>query len=224
LGDAHVLVGKAALWFARSPYSHGLRVAVHWNDAVMTSELGDHVVLSPSIIECSGRWTTCSGGFAVIDLALLMLGEFTEPSLVLRVMEGLCLDRLREPGARQRAAADKSLGVLVPKLAEAVALMEANIEETLQTEEIARLIGISRRQLERLFKQHLGLVPSRYYLDIRLRMARKLIRETSQSLLQVALMCGFSTGSHFSTTYTSVFGVTPREERQQFLSSALSKR
>lgn len=216
-GAANVFIGPAAVWFAGTPQARGQRVAMHWEDTASREQMADEVVPSPSIIEVSGRWTTCAGGFAAVDLGLLMLHELAGSNVALQVMDALCLDRLREPGSRQRTAAAGVLGALVPKLAEAISLMEANVEEPLQADEIARLVGVSRRQLERLFKQHLSTVPSRYYLDIRLQRARKLLRETRHSLLQVGLMCGFSSGSHFSTTYSSIFGITPREERQRVL-------
>jgi len=218
-GHAVVFIGAAARWFAGQPQARGQRVAMHWEDAATGEQLADDVVPSPSIVEVSGRWTTCSGGLAVIDLALLMVQELAGSGIALQVMDALCIDRLREPGSRQRSAAAGVLAAMVPPLAEAVALMEANVEEPLPADELARLVGLSRRQLERLFKQHLGAVPSRYYLDIRLQRARKLLRETRHSLLQVALMCGFSSGSHFSTTYSSVFGIAPREERQRMMLS-----
>src|SRR5437868_8044673 len=128
------LVGPAAMWFATSAAARGLRVAIHWEDAASREHLADDVVPSPSIIEVSGRWTTCAGGFAVADLGLLMLSELVGSGVALQVMDALCMDRLREPGSRQRTAAAGVLGALVPKLAEAIALMEANVEEPLQTD------------------------------------------------------------------------------------------
>jgi AraC-like DNA-binding protein len=219
LGEVAIFIGPAARWFAGTPHARGQRVAMHWEDAAACEDLADDVVPSPSIIEVSGRWTSCAGGLAVVDLGLMLVQEFAGSPVALRVMDALCIDRLREPGARQRTAAAGVLGVQVPVLAEAIALMEANVEEPLTADDLARLIGVSRRHLERLFKQHLGTVPSRYYLDIRLQRARKLLRETAHSLLQVALMCGFSSGSHFSTTYSSIYGIAPREERQRVLRS-----
>ena len=97
--------------------------------------------------------------------------------------------------------------------------MEANFEEPLPTEDIARLVGVSRRQLERLFKQHLDSLPSRYYLEMRLARARQLLRETSQSILQIGLSCGFSSGPHFSSAYRGHFGITPRDERTRRLAN-----
>lgn len=215
--DAAVFIGPAATWFAGTAHARGRRVAMHWEDAGVSECAPDAVVPSPAIIEVSGRWTTCAGGFAVVDLALLILQELTGGNVALQVMDAMCLDRLRAPDARQRSATSGVLSSLSPKLAEAVALMEANVEDWLQTDEVARRVGVSRRQLERLFKQHLNTLPARHYLDIRLQRARKLLRETSHSLVQVGLMCGFASASHFSTTYGSVFGITPREERQRLL-------
>ncbi len=99
------------------------------------------------------------------------------------------------------------------KVTEAVALMEANLQEPLPTDEIARLVGVSRRQLERLFKQHLDDMPSRYYVELRLVRARRLLRHSGQSILQIALACGFASASHFSNAYRARFGHTPRDER-----------
>eukprot|EP01032_Pedospumella_encystans_P001702 gene1702-1984_t len=72
------------------------------------------------------------------------------------VKEALCIDRVRSHEERQRVALQARFGALQPKLSEAVTLMEANIEEPLSTDDIANLVGLSRRQLERLFKQYLG--------------------------------------------------------------------
>jgi transcriptional regulator GlxA family with amidase domain len=93
--------------------------------------------------------------------------------------------------------------------------MEANLQEPLPTHEIARLVGVSRRQLERLFKQHLDDMPSRHYAELRLARARRLLQHSGQSILQIALACGFASGSHFSNAYRARFGHTPRDERRQ---------
>jgi transcriptional regulator GlxA family with amidase domain len=95
--------------------------------------------------------------------------------------------------------------------------MEANIEDPLTTDEIAGLVGVSRRQLERLFRQYLGAMPSRYYLGLRLAKARTQLQRTSKSVVQISLACGFSSAAHFSNAYRERFKVTPREERRNWL-------
>jgi transcriptional regulator GlxA family with amidase domain len=105
------------------------------------------------------------------------------------------------------------LGVHNPKLISAIEMMESNIEEPLNQELLARYIGLSRRQLERLFRKHLGRTPAQYYLELRLERARHLLFQTSMPIMSVAFACGFVSASHFSTCYRQKYGRTPRAER-----------
>jgi transcriptional regulator GlxA family with amidase domain len=175
------------------------------------------VHLTSNLFELDGNRLSCCGGAASIDFALSLVEALYGAELQADIMEALYVEQVRG-AARQLAAPADRFGVLQPKLAEALQLMEANIEEPLATDDIANLVGISRRQLERQFKQFLGNVPSRYYLELRLQRARQLLLDSHHSIVQVGLMCGFSSGSHFSTAYGALFGITPRDERQRKLS------
>jgi transcriptional regulator GlxA family with amidase domain len=106
------------------------------------------------------------------------------------------------------------VGLFHENLIEAAALMEANLEEPLSLDEIAHLVGVSRRQIERLFKRYVGEVPTKYYLDMRLRRARGLLLQTSMSIMEVAVACGFQSPPHFSKCYRDLFGHTPSAERR----------
>ncbi|MFQ5760184.1 MAG: helix-turn-helix domain-containing protein, partial [Acidiferrobacterales bacterium] len=94
-----------------------------------------------------------------------------------------------------------------------IALMEANLEQPLLHHELAPAVGLSKRQMERLFSRYLDTTPSRYYMDLRLKMGRRLLEQTSLPILEVALACGFSSPGHFSHRYRALFGVSPRQER-----------
>ena len=102
--------------------------------------------------------------------------------------------------------------------------MENTIEEPLSQIEISKYAKLSNRQLERLFKKYLNSTPTKYYLNLRLAKARDLIRQTSMSILSIALACGFVSSSHFSKCYKEYFNKSPREERlvNQYLISAKS--
>jgi transcriptional regulator GlxA family with amidase domain len=91
--------------------------------------------------------------------------------------------------------------------------MEANIEEPLSMDEISNLVGVSRRQMERLFQRYLGQVPTKYYLELRLQRARELLSQTSLTVTEIAVICGFLSPPHFSKCYRSVFGLSPSAER-----------
>src|SRR4051794_30011541 len=211
-------VGAGVLWLAETGAFAGVRIALPWSLYPDADAIAEQSMLSPHLYEVDGARLSCCGGGASIDFALTLVDSLFGATVQAQVKEVLCVDRVRGQEERQRVALQARFGVLQPKLTEAVTLMEANIEEPLSTDEIAQLAGISRRQLERLFKQYLGSLPSRYYLELRLQRARQLLRDTNHSIVQVGLMCGFSSGSHFSTAFGALFGNTPREERQRKLS------
>ncbi|MET3131006.1 transcriptional regulator GlxA family with amidase domain [Oxalobacteraceae bacterium GrIS 1.11] len=213
-------LGAGVLWLAGAGVMDGVRIALPWALYADAEAKAERAILTPHLFEIDGPHLTCCGGAASIDFALTLVETLFGADIQAHIKEALCIDRVRGKEERQRVALQARFGVLQPKLSEAVTLMEANIEEPLSTDDIANLVGLSRRQLERLFKQYLGSLPSRYYLELRLQRARQLLQGTHNSIVQVGLMCGFSSGSHFSTAFGALFGHTPREERQRKLMPA----
>jgi transcriptional regulator GlxA family with amidase domain len=212
-------VGAGVLWLASAGLMAGVRIALPWALYADTEEIAERAILTPHLFELDGRHLSCCGGAASIDFSLTLVEHLFGANVQAAIKESLCVERVRGHEERQRVALQARFGALQPRLSEAVTLMETNIEEPLSTDDIANLVGLSRRQLERLFKQYLGSLPSRYYLELRLQRARQLLLETNHSIVQVGLMCGFSSGSHFSTAFGALFGNTPREERQRKLAS-----
>lgn len=208
-------IGTGAYLLARAGLLRGCRATIHWPYASLFAEDFPDTVVSSNLFEIDGTRLTCAGGGASVDMLLHWIGTLHGDDVVTELMDHFGLERLRKPTEHQRVPLSARIGGGQPKLTEAVSLMEANYEEPLPTEEIARLVGISRRQLERLFKQYLNSLPSRYYLELRLNRARHLLQQTSQSILQIGLTCGFSSGPHFSSAYRNHFSITPREQRSQ---------
>lgn len=98
-------------------------------------------------------------------------------------------------------------------LLQAVEIIEANTERPYPQDELARRVGLSSRQVERLFRRYLDTTPRQYALAHRLRRARSLLRSTSLGVLDVAMTVGFATASHFTKSYRDHFGVTPTRDR-----------
>ena len=193
----------------------GYRSAVHWRWQDDFTERFPKVIVSSHLFEWDRDRLSACGGLAVLDLLLAMLGRDHGAELAGAVSEELVVERIREGSERQRVPLQNRIGASHPKLTQAVMLMEANIEEPLTTDEIAQHVCVSRRQLERIFKQYLNRVPSQYYLELRLNKARQMLMQTSKSIIQIGLSCGFSSGPHFSSAYRNFFGTTPREDRNQ---------
>ncbi len=208
-------IGTGAAVLAQASLLNGHRATLHWALGPQLAEAHAQVVVSSNVYEIDRGRLSCTGSTASLDLFIAWLGQRHGERVAQTLAAHFGLERLRAADERQRTPVAARLGMASAKLAEAVALMEANLGEPLPTEDIAQLVGVSRRQLERLFKQHLDELPSRYYAELRLSRARRLLQQTSQSILQIGLSCGFSSGSHFSNAYRARWGRTPREERSQ---------
>ncbi len=104
-------------------------------------------------------------------------------------------------------------GIDSPKLIKIITLMEAAVEDPLDIGEMADRVGISARQVERLFREQVGASPKAFYLNLRLTRARTLLRQTINPILAVAVECGFGSTSHFCHAYKRLFGIAPTHER-----------
>ena len=205
--------GAACL--AEAGLLRGHRAAIHWPHVAALAERHVDIVVSHHCYEIDRGRLSAAGHLASQDLLIAWFGLRHGDRVAQELVGALGLERLRASDERQRVPTSARLGGGSAKLAEAVALMEANLGEPLATEDIARLVGVSRRQLERLFKQHLDALPSRWYMELRLNRARRLLQQTSQSILQIGLSCGFASGPHFSNAYRAHFNHTPRDERSR---------
>lgn len=202
-------------WLAAAGLLENRRVAVHWEDMTLYRERYPELVLCASLYEIDADRLTASSSQATLDMMLCVIAQQVSPRLADNVARQFGLDRIRPGHEKQVVPASSRISQHPPKLNEALLVMEANLEEPLGSDEIAECVGISRRQLERLFKQNLDILPSRYYQELRLERARQLIVRTQQSIVQIGLSCGFSSGSHFATAYRAHFGITPREDRSR---------
>ncbi len=206
-------IGGGTEVLARAGVLDGYRATLPWQRFSAFSEAFPRVRLSRQLFEIDRDRLTCGGGTAAMDMMMTLVSSQQGPRLAERISEHFVLERIRMGDEPQQVPLRSRLGHAPESLAEAVALMEANIEEPLTTHELAEHLGISRRQLERLFKKYLQTVPSRYYLDLRLQRSRQLLRDSDRPAGEIALQTGFSSAAHFSTAYRNHFGITPREER-----------
>ncbi|HXG29065.1 MAG TPA: helix-turn-helix domain-containing protein [Nevskiales bacterium] len=208
LGGVHA----GSYWLARAGLLDGYRCTIHWPSRAMLRRMFPQLIVSASVFEIDRDRYTCGGGSAARDMMLhLVAREQGDPALVAVLAQALLYQRVRAARAAQRHGFGDWRP---PKLSRALALMAANVEEPLALAEIARRVGSTLRQVERLFQAHLGCAPADYYRELRLLRARCLLLRTAAPVLDVALACGFSSGSHFARRYRERFGVVPSGERR----------
>jgi transcriptional regulator GlxA family with amidase domain len=125
----------------------------------------------------------------------------------------LVYSAIRTSKDTQRLSIPTRIGVRHPKLSRVIQMMEANIEDPISPATLASDVGMSTRQLERLFRRYLTRSPKRYYMELRLQKARNLLMQTDMTVINVARACGFASPSHFSKCYRSHYDTTPYRER-----------
>ncbi len=206
-------VSTGSYILARAGLLEGHRCTIHWENLAGFREEFPDLDVTGELFEIDETRFTCSGGTASLDLMLRMIALEHGRQIATQVAEQFIHERIREKHDQQRMSLRSRLGISHPKLLKVIDLMEKNLEEPLPRADLARLSGLSVRQLERLFRKYLGRTPTRYYQELRLTRARRLLTQTSLSVLDVALACGFVSASHFSKCYREFFRRTPREER-----------
>lgn len=203
-----VILAKAGLLAGR-------RCTVHWEHLPALQEAFPDLELTRSLFEFDHDRVTCSGGVAGIDMMVALITRDHGYELGAAVSDWLLHTHVREGAGPQRMDLRFRLGVGDDKLLKALKAMEAHLETPLSRERLATLAGVSLRQLERSFQNHLGRGMHEHYLALRLGRTRQLLRETSLSVLEVALAAGFASASQFSRAFRRNFGFTPRESRQR---------
>lgn len=203
----------AAHTLAKAGLLDGKKATIHWENQDSFAEEFENVTLTKSVFVIDGNRITTAGGTASIDLMLKLIADDHGEELANAVADQLIYSSIRTDQDTQRLSIPTRIGVRHPKLSRVIQIMEQSIEEPISPATLARDVGLSTRQLERLFRRYLNRSPKRYYMELRLQKARNLLMQTDMSVINVALACGFASPSHFSKCYRAHYGTTPYRER-----------
>ncbi|MEC5293304.1 GlxA family transcriptional regulator [Aurantimonas sp. C2-6-R+9] len=207
-------VDTGAFLLASADLLAGVRTAVHWESADALLEMFPELTLSENLYEIEKRRLLCAGGAAVLDMMIALLQRTHGAALAAGVA-----DRLMHAGGLNRAhrvfsAAAEPAPVSDTDVIRAIEAMEARVETVVSIVEIARSANVSKRTLERKFRQVLDRTPSQVYLHCRLAQAQGLLRNTDMKIREVALASGFSSMSYFCRTYKRRFRRQPGSDRR----------
>ncbi|MGB1034033.1 MAG: GlxA family transcriptional regulator [Paracoccaceae bacterium] len=203
----------ASYALARAGLLDGRRATIHWENHDSFAEEFDEIEITKSVFVRDGTRLSAAGGTSAIDLMLRLVAEDHGEDLANAVADQLVYNTIRTDQDTQRLSVPTRIGVRHPKLAMVIQMMEANIEDPISPSILAEQVGMSTRQLERLFRRYLNRSPKRYYMELRLQKARNLLMQTDMSVINVALACGFASPSHFSKCYRAHYNTTPYRER-----------
>ncbi len=210
------LLSEAAAEFIRVTPSLKESATAHWRDLPALQEAGFSAEFSNQLVAKSGGTIhTCAGRLHTAEIVIRLLSEVLDPQDSAELASVLMVQDVRGFQQDQPMGASTNANFLENRLQKAIAAMEDAVEAPRQTADIAAQVGISVRQLERLFMLSLKTTPARYYRRIRLKRARRLINDTKLPLLEIALACGFSTSASLAKAFRLEFGLTPRDVRRQ---------
>ena len=210
----------AGIWNGAIPLAYaglmeGVKCAVHPDNHAFMREQFKHVTVTENILELGSEIFTSSGPASALEMMLQVIDRLQGKEIMRAVRDILCCDQESGNGiAKLTVSADNP--AMPQSLQDAIQLMRNNIEDPLDMEDLVAVIGLSRRQIERLFKTHLKSSPRRYYLELRVTQARRLLLQSNASITDVAIACGFVTSSHFSNCFKDYFGYAPSRVREKY--------
>ena len=189
------------------------KCTIHWENRDSFQEEFPDTELLRSVYVVDQNRHSSAGGTASLDLMLKLISDDHGQDAADWIADQMVYSSIRTDRDEQRLSVPGRIGARHPKLSEVIRMMEANIEEPKSPRTMAGDVGMSGRQLERLFRRYMDRSPKRYYMELRLQKARNLLTQTDMSIINVALACGFASPSHFSKCYRLFHGTTPYRTR-----------
>jgi AraC family transcriptional regulator len=155
-------------------------------------------------------------------IAMSLLGELNEANALGRpyadsLATGLALQLIRRYSSLKDAQIGHG-GMAPHRLRKAIGLIDHHLAEEEEgrvgLRSVAKEVGMSFFHFSRAFKQAMGMTPTNYIAERRIERAKALMEETDLPISEIALRSGFSSQSHFTTSFRRLSGVTPRSFRK----------
>jgi len=172
----------------------------------------DLKVRSDRLFHIDSQRGSCAGGSSSADLATVLVQRHIGRDAARNALEVLQIDHARS-ATHSQARRPFHVQAKDSRITSVLITMEQNLEGDISLEGLAKSVGLSRRQLERLFEDQTGLSPGAAYRKIRLERARELLQNTNRAVVDIAFDVGYSSASHFTKAFRLAFGNTPLSVR-----------
>lgn len=205
---------EAGSWLlARAGLLAGRRATTHWEDLDAFAEAHPEIDVRPDRYVVDGRFFTTGGASPALDMMLHLVRARYGYAIALNVASLFIYDQAHPAEDPQPQVSLGRLGWREPRLREAVALMEANLDDPAPISALARQVGCSERRLGELFQNRLNTAPYAYYLTLRLNAGRRLAIDSALSMAEIADATGFGSASAFARAFRGRFGESPTAAR-----------
>ncbi|CAH0168356.1 GlxA family transcriptional regulator [Pseudomonas brassicacearum] len=200
---------NGAWYLGKAGLLDGYRCAIHAEQRIALSEFSPNTTVTLDTGVFDRDRLTASNPAGAFQIMMKWLYAALDPKVADAVF-----DLLDYHQSRLRTSAKVQGRNVTAPLQEIIKLMECNVEEPLGLDLLAECVRLSKRQIQRLFREQINTSPQRYYLELRLREARRLIQNSKLSVTDVAIACGFVSTPHFSKCYSTFFDCPPSKENR----------
>jgi len=208
-------VSTGTHFLAEAGLLNGYSCTAHWETHESLRERYPDLKLTTNTLEIDRRRITCSGAMSCLEMSLTLIREHLDQNVAIAVSKQFNLNTSSTWGqALQLLDISANQTLEHPKVAAAVRLMETEFSQPYTLATLAERVGISSRQLERLFQMQFKCSVMRYYKSLRLQRANILLTQTHLPVSEVALSCGFQSAQQFSRVYSTHFGHSPLQDRK----------
>jgi|TARA_R110001606_G_scaffold399307_2_gene584549 transcriptional regulator GlxA family with amidase domain len=212
-GVALVGICTGVFAMARAGLLDGRKACVSWLHYQDMIDRFDTVEPDASrLFVADGKRITCAGGVGAARLAAWMIERHLGRDLAQKALSIMMVENSRATATPQPQP-PVAQSVRDPRVARAILLLEEKLSDPPRIDQLAHTIGISRRQLERGFREELGMSFGNFSRALRLDHGLWLVLTTDRSILDITLECGFNGQSHFATLFRKAYGLTPTEAR-----------
>ncbi|MER8435993.1 GlxA family transcriptional regulator [Mesorhizobium sp. M1312] len=204
--------GVAAL--AKAGLLNDRKCAVHWEALPGFKERFMRIEAVATVYEVDNNIWSCAGGTAAFDMMIELVKHHCGEPVAVSVAELAVAGRVRTGDERQRLPLLRQHGRLSPTVVKLIDLMQRNLATPPTMADLAAAAGVSRRQVERLFRNDIGRSPCRYFRELRLEHAKLLLAQSAMPVLEIAVSCGFVSASHFSKCFREANKIAPHAARK----------
>lgn len=204
--------GSAIL--AKAGLMAGRRFTVHWAHIDSLMEYAPDLLIERALYVIDRDRYSCAGGVAAMDMMGALIAREHGVAFAREVSDWFIHPRLRTADEPQQARAGQRFNLHHPTLEAAVELMASHLADPLSPDQLAALTAMSVRQLHRLFASQFGVSMMTFYRNLRLAKADELLQQSALSLLEIAMLTGFSSAAHFTRCFTEKYGLPPSRKRR----------
>lgn len=217
LSRRNVMIGGISggpVMLAKAGIMSDKRMTVHWHYADVVSELAPDILLERALFVFDRDRLTCAGGLASVDMMHALISHHHGALFARKVSDWLLHTEIRSGESPQRSGLVERYGVTNPAIITAIEAMQNNYVDPLTLAQLASMVRLSERQLNRQFQDKLYVSTMAFYKDLRLEKAQQFLKQSTLSITDIALATGYVSSAHFSRAYREKYKQSPSGTRR----------